>query len=221
MEIKKQYLQKYLDKIAIEQIADEYQAKGYSVSKDEKLGKGFPTDLIARKGNETIVIEVKTGKMSPDKKQNMSDLANYIREQGDYKFLVAVATPPREKKLEISGIEVLLTQIIQNNFPSDLDQLSTRTCLEDITDIDIDEISIDGSAISVSGSGVLNVELHFGSDGRHNEDDGFKTHDSFPFDFKVTLESDAQQNLNIINVDMFKVDTSSYYGNEKQTFQSF
>ena len=213
MEIKKRYLQKYLHDIAIEQIAEEYQEKGYTVSKEEQLGKKYRADLIARKGNETVVVEVKSGKMSPEGKQKITDLANYVREQGNYKFLVVIATPPKEKKLEIAEIEDLLTESMIEDFPSELDELSTHTRLEEVTDIDIDEISIDGTSIFVSGDGVVSVELQFGSDGDQNAGDGFKNHDSFPFDFEITLEYDAEHKLKIANIDKLEIDTSSYYDN--------
>ena len=213
MEIKKRFLQKYLHDIAIEQLAEEYQEKGYLISKEEQLGEKYRADLIARKGNETIVVEVKSGRMSPERKQKITDLANYIREQGNYKFLVVIATPPKEKKLEIVDIESLLTENMIEDFPSELDELSTHTRLKEITDVDIDEISIDGSSIFVSGDGVVSVELQFGSDGDQNTEDGIKNHDSFPFDFEITLEYNTEHKLKIVDVDKLKIDTSSYYDN--------
>lgn len=213
MEIKKRYLHKYLHDIAIEQIAEEYQEKGYTVSKEEQLGKKYIADLIARKGNETIVVEVKSGKMSPERKQKITDLANYVREQGNYKFLVVIATPPKEKKLEIADIEELLTENMIEDFPRELDELSTHTRLVEITDVEIDEISIDGTSIFVSGDGVVSVELQFGSDGDQHSGNGFKYEDSFPFDFEIILEYDAEHKLKIVDVDKLKIDTSSYYDN--------
>lgn len=213
MEIKKQYLQKYLHDIAIEQIADEYQKKGYAVSKEEKLGNEYQADLIVRKGNETIVIEVKSEKMSEQRKKEIANLANYVRKQENFKFFVAVATAPKEKKLQITQIEDLLTENMIEDFPEELDRLSTHTRIEDVTDVDIDIISIDGKEIFVSGDGVVNVELQFGSDGDQSAGDGFKTHDSFPFDFEIVLEYDTELNLKITDIREIEIDTSSYYGN--------
>jgi len=215
MEIKKRYLQKYLHDIAIEQISEEYKEKGYLVSKEEQLGKKYIADLIARKGDEIIVVEVKSGKMSPERKQKIKDLANYVRTQGNYKFLVAVATPPKEKKLKIAQVEDLLFEIILNDFPDELDQLSTHTRLEEVIDIDIDEISIEGTSIFVAGDGVVSVELQFGSDGDQDTDEGFKYYDSFPFEFEITLEYDNEHELKIVDVDKLEIDTSSYYGVEE------
>jgi Holliday junction resolvase len=210
MEIKKKYLGKYLHDIAIEQIAEDYIQKGYTVSKEEKLGK-FRADLIARKGDEQIVVEVKAGKMTPVKKEQIAGIANYVRNLGGYKFLVVIATPPKEKKLEIDDFEILITNYIHSDLPSELDELSTHTRPDEVFDIDIDEINISGENIFVKGDGVVSVELQFGSDGDQNKGDGFKTFDKFPFEFEMTLAYNSKRELEIIEVDKFDVDTSSYY----------
>ncbi len=214
MEIKRKYfLGKYLHDSAIEQIAEEYTQKGYQVSKEEKLGK-YEADLIARKGNENVVIEVKAGKLTPEKRKQIANLADYINSLGGYKFRVVVATPPKEKKLKIEELEVLLTHYILNDLPSELDELSSHTRPDEIFDIDIDEISITGENIFVKGDGVISVELQFGSDSDQDNGDGHKSYDNFPFDFEITMGYNSKKKLEIIEVDNFKVDTSSYYDNE-------
>lgn len=213
MEIQKKYMSKYLHDIAIEQIAEEYTLKGYVVTKEEQLGK-FRADLIARKGNEQIVIEVKAGKMSSTTKEKLAGLADYISNLGGYKFLVVVATPPKEKKLNIDSIEQLISDYMHSHLPSELDELSTHTRPDEIADIDIDEISISGESIFVKGYGVVSINLQFGSDGDQDKGDGLIGYDNFPFEFKMTLEYNDRKVLVIKEVDKLKVDTSSYYDNE-------
>lgn len=210
MEIRKKYLQKYLHRIAIEQIVEDYRQKGYIVSEEEKIGK-YRADIIARKNNEIIVIEIKSGKMTPEKKERITGIGDYIRNQGDYKFLVVIATPPREKKLEINNIEQLLTQLMLEELPDELDQLSTHTMLDEVSDIDIDEILIDGKSIFVKGNGVVNIELQMGSNIDQRKGDGFKSSDNYPFDFDLTLEYNDTHVLQIIEVDKLEIDTSSFY----------
>lgn len=212
MEIKKKYLGKYLHDIAIEQIAEDYIQKGYQINKEERLGK-FQADLVARKGEEQIVIEVKAGKMTPDRKQKIAGIADYVRSLGNYKFLVVIATPPKEKKLEVEDIEILITNYIHSDLPSELDELSTHTRPDEVFDIDIDEINISGENIFVKGDGVVSVELQFGSDGDQDKGDGLKSYDNFPFDFEIKLAYNSKKELEIIEVDKFNVDTSSYYDN--------
>jgi hypothetical protein len=210
MRIQKKYLRKYLHDIAIDQIAEEYRDKGYTIAKEEMLGK-FRADLIAIKDNEKIVIEVKTGKMDSSQKEQIAGIADYIRNKEGYKFLVAVATPPKEKAIEIENIEALITDHILSDLPLKLDGLSTHTRPDEVSDIDIDEVSISGTDISVKGNGVIDVELQMGSDGDQDKGHGFKTSDKFPFEFAITLERDnVNTGLKIKKVDALEVDTSSY-----------
>ena len=209
MEIKKHYLQKYLHNIALEQIAEEYEQKGYKVSKEERIGK-YQADITARKENETIVIEIKSGKMTTEKKETIAGIGNYVREQTNFKFLVVIATPPKEKKLEIGEIEDLLTQFMKIDLPFELDELSTHTRLEEVTDVDIDEINIEGKSIFVKGGGVVSVELQFGSDRDQTRKDGNRTNENFPFNYEITLEYNETNELQIADVGRLEVDTSSF-----------
>ena len=183
MEIKKKYLLKYLHDIAIEQIAEDYIQKGYSVTKEEALGGKYYADIVARKNQEQIVIEVKTGKLNAERKEKIANLADYVRSLGGYKFLIAIATPPKEKKLEIAELEQLITNYFHQDLPSELDSLSTHTRPDEVSDIDIDEINISSKSIFIKGNGVVSVEMQFGSDSDQNNDDGFKINDNFPFYF--------------------------------------
>jgi Holliday junction resolvase-like predicted endonuclease len=213
MEIKRKYLQKYLHSIASEQIAAEYREKGYIVSTEERIGK-YEADIIARQEKETIVIEIKVGRLTPQKKESIAGIADYVKAQSNYKFLVVVATPPKEKKLEMSGIEQILSDYFLNEMPDELDQLSTHTRLEDVSDVEIDEILIDGKEISVKGSGVFNIEIQFSSDSDQHNDLGHKSNDTIPFDFDIVIELNRDGELEIIEVNNLIVDTSSYYGEE-------
>ena len=210
MEIKKKYYSKYLHTIAIEQIAEEYIQRGFNITKEEKIGK-YSADIIARKENEQIVIEVKTGHFTPERRKDLANLADYIRSLGGYKFIVAIATPPKEKKLEIDNLEQLLTMEMLFDMPSELDELSTHTRPEEVVDVDIDEILIQESFILVKGTGTVIVELQFGSDSDQNDDMGLNSKDKFPFEFEVTLVYKDNKKLVIENVEKFEIDTSSYY----------
>jgi Holliday junction resolvase len=186
VEIKEKYLGKYMHEIAIDQIADEYLQKGYEITKEENLGD-FRADLIARKGDEQIVIEVKTGKLSSLRKQELAGLANYVRSKNGYKFLVAVATPPQNKKIDIEGLEQMITNYIHSDLPSELDELSTHTRLDEVTDVNIDKIQISENSFFIEGEGVISVELQFGSDVDQDNSNGFKSYDNFPFKFAMKL----------------------------------
>ncbi len=211
MEIKRQYLQKYLHKIAMEQVISEYTEKGYDVKTKEKIGN-FEADIIARKNSETLIIEIKTGRLSNQRKEKISGIADYIRTQENYKLIIIVATPPKEKKLEITEIEQLLSDYFLDNTPDDLDTLSTHTRLECVSDVDIDEISIEGKYIAAKGSGAFEVELQFGSDSDQNNDLGHKTGDSIPFYFDILLEYNDFKKLIVSEITTLKIDINSYFG---------
>jgi Holliday junction resolvase len=213
MEIKKQYLQKYMHSVAIDQLADEYRSKGYKVLKGEPIGS-HKADLIAVKGDEKIVVEVKAGKLTPEKKAAISAIGNYVKNNDNYKFFIVLATPPKEKKLEVSNIEDLLFQYVIDNMPHELDELSTHPRVEQIDNVEIDEIKVNpNGAILVKGNGVVSMELQFGSDADLNNDFGHKVNDSFPFQFDVVLEFDDDKGFvfSQMKEPEVKVDTSSYY----------
>jgi Holliday junction resolvase len=213
MEIKRKYLQKYLHSIATEQLVAEYREKEYVVSTDEKIGK-YEADIVARKGQETIVIEIKVGRLTQQKKESIAGIADYVKAQGNYKFLIVVATAPKEKKIEVSDIEQILSDYFFNEMPEELDELSTHTRLEDVADVEIDEILIDGKEIFVKGSGVFNIEIQFGSDSDQNNDLGYKSNDTIPFEFDIVVEFNDNGELEVIEVNDLIVDTSSYHGEE-------
>ena len=98
-----------------------------------------------------------------------------------------------------------------NNFPHELDEVSTHTSLEQISDVDIDEILIEGKKIFLKGDGIISVELQFGSAGDQSSGDGVINGDSFPFDFHAVLEHNDEEGFVITEVENLEVDTSSYY----------
>lgn len=55
----KDYLIRNFEKSTLEQIADDYREKGYTIKLGNKVGP-YRVDLTATKGNETVYIELKT-----------------------------------------------------------------------------------------------------------------------------------------------------------------
>jgi hypothetical protein len=210
MEIKEKYLNRYFHDIAMEQLYDEYSQMGYIVHKNHRIGS-YEADIIAEKDNEKIVIEIKSGRMTPDKKQRLADLANYVRSQGDYKFMVVVPTPPQKKQLEVENIEQLLLTDLIHNLPNELDQLSTHTSPDEVYEVDIDEIKIDEDSIFIKGDGTISVNLDYGSDSDDLIADGYAASDSFPFSFTAKLTYDERTKKFEIEDADINVDTSSFY----------
>ncbi len=210
MELKEKYLSRYFHSIAMDQLYDEYSQKGYSVYKEKKIGK-YEADLIAENNEEKIIIEIKVGKMTPEKKRRLADLANYVRSLEDYKFLVVIPTAPSRKKLEFDDLEQLLFQDMLSNIPDELDQLSTHTIPNEISNIDIDEITISDDSIFIKGDGTVCVDLDYGSDNDDLVADGYSTSDSFPFKFTAKLVyGERTKKFEVEDADIY-VDTSSFY----------
>lgn len=210
MKIEYKYLQQYSERMAVEQIADDYRRLGYDVSIGCRLNDSrFRADLLAVNEKEKIVVEVKAGYLDADAKHNLAELAEYVRSLDDYKFKVAIVTPPRNRKIYIEGIESVLYEEFLNDVPDDLDSLATHVRIEEVSDVDVQTISVQGNDIDCSGTGVISVELQFGSDGDCCRGDGWTGSASFAFTFDASLTVDAN-GINEIEINSISVDTSNY-----------
>jgi len=200
MEIKTQYLQPYFEKIVLDQISEEYRQKGYKVYTEKQIG-AFRADLFAEKDNEALIIEIKTGKMNPERKDYLKNFANYVRKL-NYKFLVVFANPPKEKRFEIENLPNLLTDyFVENSLPAEITNISNYKKVDGVTDIDIDAISIQKGFISLVGTGVLRVEIGF---------QDYSIKDGISFDFELDLVSDQHKNFKIDSLKKLQIDISSY-----------
>lgn len=206
MEIKQQYLQKYLHDIALDQLAADYKAKNYVVTKEEKLDQLYKADLVARKGDEVIVVEVKTGRMTADKRRKLTELGDYVRTKS-YKFLVVVATPPKPKRIDVPELDQLLLNYLIDHFPDDLSALPARTRITDVSGGTTDEIQVqqDGR-VRAKGSGVLSVSLSSGP-----QSDSVESVETFPFTFDVILNRSSGKELMIETMNDLAIDTSDFY----------
>lgn len=205
MQIRPQYLQKYIHDIALDQLYADYQAKGYDVSKDEKIGL-YEADMVAKKGEEVIVFEVKAGKMSPEYRAKIVGLGDFVRAHKNHKFLVVVATPPKPKKIDIPSLDEILYNYLVNDFPDELDSLSTQTRIESVVDSTVDELAIlEEGGFMAKGNGTVEVELQYGP-----TNDASLSDDSFPFTFEIKLKQNEQNELILDEVVQLHVDTSSW-----------
>ncbi|WP_420265023.1 hypothetical protein [Candidatus Magnetominusculus dajiuhuensis] len=209
MVIKHKYTKKYLHDIAIAQLYDEYEAKGYSVTKEHMIG-GYRADLVAQKNGETLVFEVTTGSLTQKGKERLRSLSAYVNSQAGHKFKFIYSPPPRERTIDIENIEEILTTEMIYNMPDELNALSPHPAIEEIYDVDVNEIDIgkDGT-ISLKGTGTVSVELRYGSDSDNKKDMGHITFYSFPFTFSSKLEH-KNRKLDTKNLKI-KIDTSKYY----------
>jgi Holliday junction resolvase len=204
MKFKEHIIRKYLHSLAIDQLADDYTSTGWEVTREEKIGK-YQADLVVRKAGKTIVFEIKAGKLTDNKKEQIEKLSVEIKQLG-YEFRLILANPPKEREIEIIGLEQLFYDHFINDTPEELNDLSSGTRIEEVSDIEIDELTINnGEDINVKGKGIVSVTLEWGP-----KDDNAEMDDSYPFTFEVTLSA-ADKKLQIIDILELKVDTSSFY----------
>src|SRR5262245_2573648 len=127
------------EQAAIEQARADYGRKGYKVQTNARLGK-LTADLVARRGKKTVVVEFKSGPWTRAKARSVEQLRNYAVHELGAKFLLAWAAPPRERKIEVEGLEDVLGDYISNEMPRELDRLSTHTRVDGISDVFVSSI---------------------------------------------------------------------------------
>jgi Predicted pPIWI-associating nuclease len=92
---------------------------------------------------------------------------------------------------------------IANNFPDDLDCLSTRSRIEEVVIEEMPEMELDHPRPILTGSGSAEVELNYGS----RSDEQVSSQDSFPIEFTASINPDTLD----VNIKKVSVDTSSFY----------
>jgi Holliday junction resolvase len=204
MKFRENILRKYLHELAIDQLSEDYSSIGWAVSRGEKIGK-YQTDLVVRKGGKTIVFEIKAGKLTKDKKDQIGELSDEIKKLG-YEFRLILANPPKEREIEIIGLDLLFYDQFINDIPEELMQLSQRTRVEEVSDIEIEVLTLnDGENIYVKGKGLVSVTLESGI-----AEDIAEMEDSYPFTFEITLSA-SNKELEIVELLELIVDNSSFY----------
>lgn len=193
----------YLEAAKLEDIAADLARQGFEVTR-EPAGADSDFDLVARRGDRVIAVEVKARSSLGDSAAQIAGLRKRALERGYSEFRLVVVNPPREAHIEIDRLcDVLAEHLTNQAFPESLDEVSTRTIIEGVTDLEIDSLEIDERGIHVVGSGSVDVELNYGGG---EERDGLTTSSAFPFSFDVVLD----HKLHIQEVGSIDVDTSSF-----------
>lgn len=182
----------------------------------ELLGKGFKVDKNFRDSNLhfDLVATSPSGVRTAINFKHVSELEDFSKisnllekiaqQLGYQKIETIIVRDPLDKKVEINELSNTLFKYFQNEFPSELNQLSTHTRLEDISEVEIDSVNIARNEIHVRGSAYFEVELLYGSNSDNDGEAG--QCQSYPFKFDVTLDS----SINVIRVNECNIDTSSF-----------
>ena len=81
------YLAPYYERATIDQLADEYKQKGYSVQRDARLVK-YRVDLLAEKDGQKVYIEVKRKKMDAEARRRVAAIEELTRNMPNTRLIV-------------------------------------------------------------------------------------------------------------------------------------
>ena len=123
----KESLSENLEKRKVAQLAKKYSAKGYEVFvnlpnyKSPQRILGFMPDLIAKKGAETIIIEVKTSNSIRGNEDIIEQLSRYAKEIPGTNFDLVITNPrpSTSTHLKIEALEAELN-ILQEGLLTDI-----------------------------------------------------------------------------------------------------
>ena len=144
---------------AIQKITKELVRDGFIVKNEfsSEQDKRLFFDLYAEKGDDKRIYELKIGKNRIQKKQFVA-LQSEAKRLGAKLYIIYLEIP-RSKEVNFEGLDQIIYEDLLNDFPSEIDGLSTHTTIESIEDIEIDSINISDSIVKLTGSGSINVHL--------------------------------------------------------------
>ena len=166
---------------AIQKITKELERDGFSINKEYSI-----FDLYAEKGDDKRIYEFKIGKNRIQKRQFIA-LQEEAKRLGAKLYIVYLEIP-RSKEVDFEGLDQIIYEDLLNDFPSEIDALSTHTTIESIEDIEIYSINISDSIVKLTGSGTINVHLQFGSRSDLKNNDAVEDVGSVDFFFKLSVD---------------------------------
>jgi hypothetical protein len=181
-------------------LAAELRNEGYEVGEDERVGD-HSFDLVARRGQEIIVIEVKASETLKADSKRVAELRAAALGSGASEFRLVVVNPPREVTVEIEDLEKALYEYLSDRRPPELEILSQNTRVEDVSQVEVSDVSITRQVIRIEGAAIIEVSLEY-----EPEPGEQPAYADFPFTFDFTLD----HNLKIMDGEA-SVDTASFY----------
>jgi len=192
----------YLEAAKAEQLERELTAQGYVTERAKRMN-GSIYDLVAERGDERIAIEVKAQSRLAEQAREVTRLRERAFQLGFTEFRLVVVNPPRARQIEVEGLDSALRTYLVENPPSQIDELSGHTLIEDVSGPEIDEIEVTREGTRVAGDASLELLLQYGE-----ARDGATMHVTLPFRFDVILGLDGE----IIEARSIEVDTASLHG---------
>lgn len=192
----------YLEAAKADQVAAELEAAGYDIVREPE-NPGDTYDLLATKDGKTIAIEIKARSVLQQASEQIRRLREQALQRGYNEFRLIIANPPREKTIEIEGLEEALTHHLTEAVPQELYDVASQPYIYGLSDLEINAINVSEDGIRVIGTGFVDVALKWGGG---EERDGLTLNTDAPLSFDVTLNNDLQ----IGEVHQMNIDTSSF-----------
>jgi Predicted pPIWI-associating nuclease len=185
-----------------QEIVSQLEAEGYKVV-DAQSGPDIGFDLMATKGQKKLAVEIKSSTRLPDAAEEIKSLRERALEMGLDEFRVILVSPPRQRDVEIDGLDERLLAALSEDVPQELHDLAPNIIIEDISDLDIESLEVTEDVLRVKGDAVIDTLLEYGGG---EEKDGMNVTASLPFTFDIELDHD----LSIEKVHKIKIDTSGW-----------
>jgi hypothetical protein len=201
MTLQPKYFQ-YLESAKQAEVAEKLRSEGFVVEIDKPMND-VSFDLVAEKGSLKLAYAFKAGSSPRTSPASLVRLQEAARNAG-LEFRIVVVRPPQRSNVQIDHLtEQLANYMTDEAFPNELDILSTRTRIEEVSEVEVSDVHIGQNAIKVSGTGTVSVALNYGSDSAESPSSG----NAFPFSFSASLDHHG----NLQHVKELVVDTSSFY----------
>ncbi len=178
MEIRPEILDKHLADAAIEQLAEDYSKRGFEVTRGVLMGD-VQADLVARKGDDLRVFEIKSGSWSAEKRKAVQQLRNQAVQEHGGQFILVLVPLPRQKIVEVEGIKEILMEVVAQRCRSEL----SGSSVAEIQDVDLRSLIAGAEGIEVAGSAYAEIEVPSGPESELEE---------VPFEFTIELSPDLQ-----------------------------
>ncbi len=193
----------YLEAAKIDDVVRQMQDEGFEVTRATHIdGKIY--DLVGEKLGRRIAVEVRARSRLSATGEPVAERREKAFEHGFNEFRLFVVNPPHETAVKIEGLEQQLREYMGEHHPTELvDDLGLSVRVDDVSQVDLDAITITAQGIHLIGDGVVDVEVDDGD----GEDDSGPWLTDFPFTFDLLLD----HGLRIVEVNRITVNTSHYY----------
>ena len=189
MHIDPQILARHLHEAAVEQLSVEYGLLGYVVESDVQLG-GFRADLVARRGEDVVVFEIKAGPWSSGAAEKASGMSDYVARELGGRFRLVLVGVPEPVEVEIGEVERVLQGLAEEKVEDQLAGEASHFHSLDVEDVEYETVHIHEGRVEVKGSASLSLVLQYGSDGDVGRGDGLERNATFPLRFHLVLDQD-------------------------------